>query len=141
MTKQQLMTEDEIHDFGVEVVFGQLKKDGYEILSVNTDRTMNPQIVAKKDGERAFIVVRTACYPNKGVMESEELAFKMIDHADKNGAICYFASVGIVNAEGQNDEEMSRPVKGAGFQVSYEGLLTLTLSNRVKVLGEPSDDT
>ncbi len=121
--------------------FGHLKKEGYEILSVNTDRTMNPQIVVKKDGQLAFIVVRTACYPNKGVIESGELELKLIDHADKKGAICYFASVGIANAEGQNDEEMSRPVKGAGFHVSYEGLLILTLSNRVKVWGEPNDGT
>ncbi|MDQ2854980.1 MAG: hypothetical protein M3R68_01530, partial [Acidobacteriota bacterium] len=36
-----------------------------------------------------------------------------------------------------NDEEMAQPIKGAGFHVAYDGLLILTLSNRVRVLGEP----
>ena len=51
MTDKQLMTADEIHDFGVEVVFDQLKKEGYEMQSVNTKVGINPQIVAKKGKE------------------------------------------------------------------------------------------
>jgi hypothetical protein len=136
MSRRELMTEDEIHDFGVEVVFNQIQKDGFIVESVNTDRKVNPQIVARKDGQLSFIVVRTACYPHKGELESEELFEKLVRHADQNNAICYFAGVGIANSEGENDREMSLPVKGAGFYVSYEGLLIMTFSNRVKVLGD-----
>jgi len=49
------MTEDEIHNFGVEIVFNQIRKDGFIVESGNTDRKVDPQIVARKDGRLAFI--------------------------------------------------------------------------------------
>jgi hypothetical protein len=136
MSNRQLMTEDEIHNFGVEIVFNQIQKDGFIVESVNTDRKVDPQIVARKDGRLAFIVVRTACYPNKGEIESEELFGRLVRHADEHNATCYFASVGIANAEAENEREMSLPVKGAGFYIAYGGLSIMTFSNRVKVLGD-----
>jgi len=72
------MTEEEIHDFGIEIVVGQLKKEGYEIESVNTDLGMNPQVVGRKDNQLAFVAVRTACYPEKGQLE-ESVHFQMIE--------------------------------------------------------------
>jgi hypothetical protein len=43
------MTAEEIHNFGIEIVVGQLKEKGYEILSVNTELGMNPQVVANRN--------------------------------------------------------------------------------------------
>ena len=117
----ELMNIAEIHDFGVEVVFGFLQREGHEIVAVNTDPAINPQIVAKKDGQLEFVVVRTACYPAQGTLEPLGRA-KCIEHADKSGAICYFASVGIANASGANDAEMACPVKGAGYHVAFKGI-------------------
>jgi hypothetical protein len=119
------MTAEEIHDFGIELVFGELRRGGYEILSVDTNLGVNPQIVARKDGKVAFVVVRTACYPKKGTIEDRNLEYELIERADKHGATCYFASLGIANAKGKNDEERSQPIKGNPFHVSYEGLLIL----------------
>ena len=133
---QELMTTSEIHDFGIEVAFNYLKKEGHEIVSVNTNIALNPQIVAKKNGQLEFIVVRTACYPSKGEIENDQIAFQCIAHADKQKATCYFASVGIANADGKNEAEMAVPIKGAGFHVSFAGLLILTRSDRVRVAGE-----
>ncbi|HSS47035.1 MAG TPA: hypothetical protein VLL03_06455 [Burkholderiales bacterium] len=133
--KKELMTAQEIHDFGIEIVFKQLQKEGHKILSVNIELGTNPQIVARKDGQIEFIIVRTACYPNRGEIESAELALQCVAYADKADAICYFASVGIVNADGKTETEMGTPVKGVGFHAMYEGLLILTRSDRVKVWG------
>jgi hypothetical protein len=135
MAHKKQMTIEEIHDFGIEIVFDQLKKEGYEIQNVNIDICMNPQIIAKKGSQLAFIAVRTACYPEKGRLE-ESVHFQMIEHADKHGALPYFASVGIANADATTDEEMSVPVKGAGFHVAYDGMLIITRSDRVKILDE-----
>jgi hypothetical protein len=41
--------------------------------------------------------------------------------------------VGIANASGKTEAEMGTPVKGAGFYVSYEGLLVIARSDRVKI--------
>ena len=127
------MTPEEIHQFGIEIVHGQLIKDGYEIKGVYTEVGKNPQIVAEKDDRLAFIAVRTACYPEKGQLE-EGVHFKMIEHAAHFKAIPYFASVGIAAAEAKTEVERSIPIKGAGFHVAYEGLLVMTTSDRVRVL-------
>jgi len=135
MTEKRLMTSEEIHSFGIEIVVGQLRKEGYEIVGVNTKLDMYPQIMAKKNDVTALIVVRTACYPEKGTLEGP-LHFQMINLADKHGAIPYFASVGIANANAETDEEMAMAVDGAGFYVAYEGLLMIGRSDRVKILDE-----
>ncbi len=136
MVNHEVMTEDDIHDFGINIVAEHSQKDGFEIVSIHKDRQYNPQIVARKDDQLAFIIVRTACYPNKGSIDDAALLDHLISHADQHNAICYFASVGISNSEGQTEEEMSIPIKGAGYYVSYEGLLILTRSDRVKTLEE-----
>lgn len=48
MTERELMSQAEIHDFGVEIVFVCIKKEGYTIEAVNTDPSKNPKIVARK---------------------------------------------------------------------------------------------
>ncbi len=131
--KKQLMSDAEIFNFGVEVVFSQMKKEGYQIQSVNTEIGNNPQIIAKKDGNLAFVGVRTACYPGKGLLE-QNIHFQMIEHAKKHGAIPYFASVGICNADGKNEKQMSTPIKGAGFHIAYDGLLIITASDHVNTV-------
>jgi len=138
MAHKEQMTIEEIHDFGIEIVFNQLKKEGYEIQSVNTEIGVNPQIIAKKGSQLVFIAVRTARYPEKGILE-ESVHFQIIEHADKHGAIPYFASVGIANADATTEEEMSVPVKGAGFHVAYEGMLIIARSDRVRILDERAD--
>ena len=129
-----LMTADEIHHFGIEVVHNYMTENGFEILSVVTDLGINPQIVARKDGELAMVAVRTACYPDKGSIESQEIAQKLIAFADSKNALCYFAPVGIANVDGSNDLEMSLPKKGAPFAVAFEGLLVLTSTDRIAPL-------
>src|SRR5260370_42004949 len=122
------MTAEDIHDLGIQVVLNQLKNEGYEIESVNSELGQNPQIITIKEGKLAFVAVRTACYPEKGKLE-ESVHFRMIEHADQFGAIPYFASVGIANANADTADEMATPAKGAGFYVSYEGLLIIARSD------------
>ena len=68
MTERPLMTEADVHAFGIEIVFKQLEKDGWTIESadVHADRSSEPQIVAHKDGETGFFIVRTDVFPNRG---------------------------------------------------------------------------
>ncbi|MGH9819280.1 MAG: hypothetical protein ACRD43_03850, partial [Pyrinomonadaceae bacterium] len=71
MIEPELMTQPDIHAFGVEIVFKQLEKDGWVIDSADVlaDTSTEPQITAKKDGETAFFVVRTAVHPRRGRFE------------------------------------------------------------------------
>jgi len=138
----ELMTEAEIHDFGIEIVTNHIPKDGFVIEGVNTELGSNPQILARKDGRLAIICVRTACFPGHGVLSEEDAAAAMATARAQSGT-AYFASVGIANAtegtEGPPDV-MSRPVRGAPFYASFAGLQVIAPSNRVTLWrGESSD--
>jgi hypothetical protein len=128
MPDAQRMTEAETHDFGVPIVVGQLRKEGYEIASVNTGLGMKPQIVGRKDNQLAFIAVRTACYPEKGRLDGP-VHLQIIEHADKHGAIPYSASVGIADADAKTEAEMGIPVGAAGFHVAYGGMVVIARSD------------
>lgn len=124
------MTARDIHAFGVEILFKQLEKDGWTIESadVEADISTEPQIVAQKDGELAFFVVRTGVHPGRGRFEEGQDAFNaLVKHAGEHGASCYFASIGIANSNGTTDEEMSRAIKGVAFNIQFDGLIRMAL--------------
>jgi hypothetical protein len=124
------MTEADIPAFGIELVFKQLEKDAWAIESADAhaDRATEPQIVAHKDGETGFFVVRTNIFPNRGRFEEGQDAFEnLVKHATSHGASCYFAAVMIANSEGKTDEEMSVPVKGVAYHVEFNGLVKMEL--------------
>ena len=129
MTEQELMTEADVHAFGVEIVFKQLQEAGWVVESVDleADRETHPQIVANKDGETGFFVVRTAMHPGRGRIEGEGVFQNLVRHAQKHGASCYFASVGIANSEGKSEEDMAIPVKGVAYHVAFDGLVKMAL--------------
>lgn len=129
ITEKELMSEQDVHAFGVEIVHDQLKEAGWNIeyADVFADRSSQPQIVANKDGETGFFVVRTAMYPGRGRIEGEEVFQTLVRVANDHGATCYFASVGIANSEGTTEEEMTIPVKGVAYHVAFEGLVKMAL--------------
>jgi len=129
MKEPELMTEADIHAFGVEIVYKQLQEAEWvcESADVLADRTTHPQIVAHKDGEIGFFVVRTDIYPLRGRIEGEEVFQTLVHHANAHGANCYFASVSIANADGKTEGEMAIPVKGAGYNVAFDGLVKMAL--------------
>ena len=118
-----------MHAFGVEIVFNQLEEAGWTIrsLDVLADRETQPQIIAHKEGETAFFVVRTAIYPGRGRIEGESAFQALVRNAKAHGASCYFASVGIANSEGKTEEEMTVPVKGVAYHVAFDGLVKMEL--------------
>ncbi len=123
------MTEADVHAFGVEIVFKQLEEAGWTLESADVfaERETHPQIVGRKDGETGFFVVRTEMYPNRGRIEGEEVFQTLVSHAAAHGASCYFASVSIANSEGESEEDMAIPVKGAAFHVAFDGLVKMEL--------------
>ena len=67
-----LFNEFEIHDFGIDVVLGFSRKNGYKIVSFNNRLDVYPSFVMDKDGERYFVLVRTTGAPNDPVLKEEE---------------------------------------------------------------------
>jgi len=123
MIKGEILTGEELHFLGIKAVFKALTDDGYKILQVRKESDINPQILATKEGGRYFIVVRTARYPDMGILKPD-VAARVLMHAKKNRATPLFAGVGIANANGENDEEMSHPVRDGEYFINYKGLLS-----------------
>ncbi len=129
MHDRELMTEEDVHAFGVEIVYKQLLEAGWQVESADvvSERTIDPQIIASRDGEWAFFIVRTAIHPGRGRIEGEAVFRHFVTLARSQGASCYFASVGIANSEGKTEEEMAVPVKGVAYHVAFDGLLKMEL--------------
>jgi len=125
MIKGNILTDDELHFLGIKVVYKAMVDEGYKILQVRKEMDINPQILATKDGVRYFILVRTARYPDMGVLKPD-VAARMLKHAKKNDATCLFAGVGIANAEGENEKEMALPVKAGEYYINFKGLMPIT---------------
>ncbi|WP_430816989.1 hypothetical protein [Carboxylicivirga sp. RSCT41] len=121
MGKEQFLSTEELHFLGIKVVYKDMIDKGYKVLNVRKEPDVNPQILATKDDKRYFVVVRTETYPDMGLL-LPHIASEVMKHSQKHNAICYFASVGIANANGQNDEEMSKPVKDGEYYINYKGL-------------------
>lgn len=130
MSKKQEMSPEEIIEFGLRHTYGKLVKDGFEVLSVMPEPNVDPQILAKKDEQLYFIVIRTDVYPNVGDLPSISRISQVNEHAKKHDAITKFVSLGILNANAKTEEEKSKLYKGGEFYINYSGLKEL-----VRVVG------
>lgn len=111
-----------LHFFGIRVVYKHLIDEGYEVLNVRREPGINPQILAKKNEVLYFIVVRTAAFPQMGIL-TPDVASQVSLHALRHKAVCRFASVGVANALGKTDEEMGQPREDGEYYINFKGLL------------------
>ena len=121
MGNGKVMTAEELHFLGIKVVYKDMVDKGYEVLNVRQELDVNPQILARKEGKRYFIVVRTTIYPEMGIL-FPHVAADVLKHATKHQTTCFFASVGIANAKGETDDEMAKPEVGGEYYINYNGL-------------------
>ncbi len=118
--KGNRLSGEELHELGIKWVYKHIK-DEYEILSVNIEFEKNPQILARKDEDMYFIVVKTSTYPDLGSL-SPIAAEEIIKHADKHKAKILFAHVGVANADAKDESGMAFPEKDGQYYINYNGL-------------------
>ncbi len=118
--KGKRLSGEELHELGIKWVYKHIK-DEFEVLSVNIEFEKNPQIIARKDDNMYFIVVKTSTYPDLGSL-SPMAAEEIIKHADTHQAKILFAHVGVANANTKNEAEMAFPEKNGKYYINYTGL-------------------
>ncbi len=121
---QRELNDDELHFIGIKAVYTHLIDNGYEVIAVRKEIEVNPQILAKKDGEYSLVVVKTKRFPEMGIL-FPHVASQVIYLAKQRGGKAFFASVGIANASGSTDEEMSKPEKNGEYFINFKGLLPI----------------
>lgn len=119
---KKILSAEKIHELGIKWVYKQIK-DKYEILSVNINFEENPQILAKKDNQLYFIVVKTSTYPDIGSINPLACE-EIIKHSVKHKAKLLFANVGIANADTNKESEMDKPTENGHYYFKFEDLVT-----------------
>ncbi len=94
------LTEQELHNLGMNIVGKKLQEMGYEFVAINSALKKHPQFVLFKKGEPTiFVLVKVS----NNIQSPEEYdvlwmeTFK--EHAIKQNAKIWYAGIGIANAE------------------------------------------
>jgi hypothetical protein len=125
MSRKETLSKEETKSFGLRYVYSQLVNDGFEVLSVRPEPDVDPQMVAKKEEQLYFFVIRTEIYPEVGDLPSISIIKQIQEHARKHEAKAKFISLGIMNAGAKAESEKSMLYKGGEFYVNYSGIKEL----------------
>jgi len=119
------MTPWELQDMAVQVVCGALKRDGFELMSWQSNPVVDPSLwFIGSSGGPEWVVVRAACYPAKTAARPdnwEDIAEACSQMSDTG----HFASVGIVSAAQSFEDANEAPVplwRGHAMQVRFKWL-------------------
>lgn len=104
--EQQLLTEQEIHELGLQALVPWLESHNFKIDYMQTDMNTVPHIFALSGKILTVIIAATAMYPHKGVVGEADKAYAM-RVATQLGALCATASIGLVNVDGLPDDKSS----------------------------------
>jgi hypothetical protein len=122
---REVMSDAEIHRIGVQIVRDELQSEGWTILDINVNPGVNPQIIARKNGTLAHVLVRTARHPKKGAVEDPYIVHWCLERASALNAVCFFAGLRVSHAGASmrgDEKHRGIPVKGEGILVAYSGL-------------------
>ena len=120
-----VLSKQEIHQMGMNLVGKHLVENGFEFLAVKSELGHSPQFVClKNEKELFFVLVRTVTFPENRETYDESWMQKMKKHAIEKKARLLFAGVGIANS----DDMITKPKKGKESYVNYKGLVEISLS-------------
>ena len=92
---KDIMSEQEVHEFGIDVIYKYAQQEGYEIVAGSTDLNENPQLVLKKNGQLYFVMVKTGPGDGTHLTYDKDLALQVFNNAKPHNAKVLFAGVGL----------------------------------------------
>ena len=137
--KWSLLSVEEVHAFGIDMIVPYMEKEGVTIESVNRDLRTNPQLIGQSWGSPAFFYVRIDLYPNKVTLTNAQFKQRLA-WADKHRATAFFTSVGLAfinypdKPPVKNNVDMRLPFRNAGFPTAYDGIVVMATPDRVQFL-------
>jgi len=118
--EENLMTEEEIHDFAVKVVAGQLQNSGYKIHAFNPILGSYPSIVAENDDEVVAVIVIGGVSPIIPKLKLTD-KFGIIGYCNGYETKPCFASVSIGSVDPERFDT-SLALSGDEYLVHYKGI-------------------
>jgi len=120
------LSQQEIHQIGMNTVGKHLEQNGFEFLAVKSEFGRSPQFVCvKNENELFFVLVRTVLFPEEPQNYDESWMAKMKKHAIEKKARLLYAGVGLADSNNM----ISKPMKGQESLVNYKGLVEINLLN------------
>jgi hypothetical protein len=96
----QVLTEQELHNLGMNIAGKKLQDMGYEFIAVNSALKKHPQFVLFKKGEPTIFVLVKVTNNIQNPQEYDVLWMETFkEHAKKKNAKVWYAGIGIANAE------------------------------------------
>ena len=118
----KVLTEQELHNLGMNIAGKELQKMGYEFLAVNSTLKKHPQFVLFKKGEPTIFVLVKVTNNIQRPREYDALWMETFkEHAKKQNAKVWFAGIGIANAE-----STELPVfKDEPYYIAFDGFISI----------------
>ncbi|CAM1349120.1 Na(+)-translocating NADH-quinone reductase subunit F [Tenacibaculum insulae] len=96
----QALSQQELHNLGMNIVGKKLQEKGYEFVAINSELKKHPQFVLFKKGEPTIFVLVKTTNNIQSPQEYDVLWMETFkEHAKKQNAKILFAGVGIANSE------------------------------------------
>lgn len=119
---KDLLTKQEIHEFGIDIIYKFAQKEGYEVVDGTTDLNLNPQLILKKNGQLYFVMVKTGPADGTHLTYDRDLAMQVFNNAKPHNAKVLFAGVGL-SCVGYG----TALVRNKGFMVDFRGFEDIEL--------------
>jgi len=119
---KDLLTKQEIHEFGIDIIYKYAQKEGYEVVDGTTDLNQNPQLILKKNGQLYFVMVKTSPADGTHLSYDRDLAMQVFNNAKPHNAKVIFAGVGL-SCVGYG----TALVRNKGFIVDFRGFEDIEL--------------
>jgi len=119
---KDLLTKQEIHEFGIDIIYKYAQKEGYEVVDGTTDLDLNPQLILKKNGQLYFVMVKTGPADGTHLTYDRDLAMQVFNNAKPHNAKVLFAGVGL-SCVGYG----TALVRNKGFMVDFRGFEDIEL--------------
>jgi len=119
---KDLLSKQEIHEFGIDIIYKYAQQEGFEVIDGTTDLIQNPQLVLKKNGQLYFVMVKTGSADGTHLTYDRDLAMQVFNTAKTHNAKVLFAGVGL-RCVGYG----IALVRNKGFQVDFRGFEDIEL--------------
>lgn len=119
-TNEDIMTKDELFDFGMQIVTQQINKEGYTIIHTENNYRSVVNIVAIKNKKKYYISVKTTIAPEIAKLNDKDLD-RLKEICKNENALPLFVPIGFGSIDSERFTS-SLALIGDGFNCRYTGI-------------------
>lgn len=90
-----LMNNQDIHEFGINVVYKYAKENGYEVINGTNNIDLSPQLILGKENQLYFVIVKTTASDGSYKTYDPQIIKVIKQNALQHNAKVLYAGVGI----------------------------------------------